>query len=367
MVGAGAVRFGGLLELQERPEDEWIDEVGIGEAEFLPSVLRGACYTIISALSGMRDSEIQALESNCIAQQDGLSVLRSVQIKGNSTVGGVKRGWWVPQAVEQTIRVLERLATHPRLFSRGGRDGSRGEKGAYDPTRDLRRLLEFVNAEPSQRPGKGKAFGLQPIILDSKSSVHATSLRRSFSVFAATKPGAELGLGIQLGHMALRQTTGYISDSKESTVSILSQDRAAVVKDEVHRLVMSPGEVVGEAGAQIRAIRAKVANDPTRAAALAASAAENYHLGIVNDCWYRAHAAACGDDGPQLASHFCANIRCSNAVVHEAHVPALRNQVDRIDRSLEVTGIHPEFEASHRQERAELVKVLQVINEESKH
>ncbi len=367
MVRSGAVRFGGLIVPHDGSAGGWIDEVGIGEAEYLPSVLRGACYTIISGLSGMRDSEIQALESDCIAQQDGLSVLRSVQIKGNSTVGGVKRGWWVPPAVEQTIRVLERLATHPRLFSRGGRDGSRGEKGAYDPTKDLRRLIEFVNAEPNQRPGKGMGLGLQPIALDPKSSVHATSLRRSFSVFAATKPGLELGLGIQLGHMALRQTTGYISDSKESAVSILSQDRAAVVRDEVHRLVVSAGGVAGEGGAQISAIRANVVKDPTRAAALAASAAENYHLGIVNDCWYRKHAAACGDDGPQLASHFCANIRCSNAVVHDAHVPALRNQIDRIDRSLEVTGIHPEFEASHRQERAELVTVLEIINEESNH
>jgi hypothetical protein len=358
---SGASRFGGLILPEERESDGWIDEIGIGEAEFLPSVLRGACYVVISGLSGMRDSEIQALEVNCLAQRDGLPVLRSVQIKGNQTSGGVRRDWWIPRAVERTIQVLERLATHSLLFARGGRDGTRGGEGAYSPSKDIGRLIAFVNSPPGDRPGRGRALGLDPMVLDSE-AINATSLRRSFSVFAATKPGAELGLGIQLGHMALRQTSGYMADSKSAAVSMLSDDRAAVVKDEVRRLITSKGEITGEGGAQIRAIRAKVLEDPTRAEALAMSAAEDYHLGIVNDCWYRRHAAACGEEGPQLASHFCAASRCANAVVHDRHAPAIKNQIVRVDLHLEKPKIHPAFEAAHRQERAELVNLLAIVD-----
>jgi hypothetical protein len=361
----GNTAFGGLLIPSDSSDQNWVAEIGLAESEFLESVLRGACYVMIASLSGMRDGEIQEIEIGALSTEDGIRTLGSVQRKGRSKPGGEFRGWWVPRAIERTIEVLEGLATQPLLFARGGRHGLKGT-GTYAASRDIRRLLQFLTSSPETRPGRGVALELEPIPTRHAGAVTATSLRRSFAVFAAARPGAEIGIGIQLGKASLRATGPYIGDSQKVAVDILSTERAAVVRQEMARLARSAGNIAGGGADELLAIRAHIVADPKRAESLAKDFAENYHLGLLNDCNYRKHSAACGDHGPQLATHFCAGSECANAVVHAAHTPMLSMHISRLDRQLERTDLHPSFEANIRRQRESLVRLrAQIENPEA--
>lgn len=147
--------------------------------------------------AGMRDSEIQELTRDSHTTKDGLAALRSIQHKGNEDPAGLRQTWWAPRPVIRTVEVLGNLARHDtHLFAR-----SSSNTGAYAPSRDIARLIAFVNDDPARRPGRGRGLGLEHVVIPNGQAINATSLRRSFRVFATTRPGAELGLGIQLGRM----------------------------------------------------------------------------------------------------------------------------------------------------------------------
>lgn len=205
--------FGGLVDPTvlvthaDGSTTPWISEYGLGEHEYLISALRAACYVIIASLTGMRDSEIQDMTRETLTEADGIPAIDSIQTKGRvRNAQGQRRTWWAPKPVITAVEVLQQITPHAtHLFARS----TANPPGAYNPTRDIRRLINFVNDDPTTRAGRGHGLSLTTIQDVDENAVHATSLRRSFSVYAVTKPGAELGLGIQLGHSAWRLTTGY--------------------------------------------------------------------------------------------------------------------------------------------------------------
>ena len=76
-------------------------------------------------------------------------------------------------------------------------------------------------------------------------NVNQVTLRRSFSVYAAQYPGAELGLGIQLGHAALRATTGYATDSQQHVARLLNWDRQVIAREQVTAIVLDAAPAAG--------------------------------------------------------------------------------------------------------------------------
>lgn len=342
----------------------WIDEIGMGEAEFLPNLLRAAAYIFIASMSGMRDSEIQELRSNCLGTENGLTVFYSTQFKGCES-DGEDRYWWVPDILVRAIEVLTELSLNDELFARAPRAGARENPGPFLPPVFIDRLIEFVNADPAIRAGRGDGLALERIAVPKKQSVHATSLRRSYSVFAATHPEAVIGLGINLGHSALRQTTAYGSDGTQTAVKRLNKDREFVAREQVQRLIESGGPIEGRAAEDLRAIRAQIIVDPVRAEKIMDQVAEHYHAGLTNDCFYRAGQAACGPDGPHLASQFCATTRCANALVHSSHLPLLQAQILRLDKILNRPRVHPALEISIREQRVHLSAVIANISNDS--
>ena len=360
--------LGGLIVPSVRVAGEggvtgpWIDEVGMGEAEYLPSVLRGACYVIIACLSGMRDSEIQDLKRDAWRKRGELEVLSSRQYKGNGEFLGMERDWWVPEQVVKCIDVLSQLSHDEYLFARANRAEDNANPTAYNPYRDIKRVIDFVNTNPQDRAGRGNGLGLETIAQSRGQSINATSLRRTFAVYAATYPGAELGLGIQLGHLGRRITSSYMSDGQQQAVRMLNESREELVRNQVDRLVNSNVPLAGEGSLPLRSVRVQIVTDPARAAQLRDQLAENYHLGITNDCMYRSALAACGDDGPHLANHFCAGSNCPNAVVHDGHAAALRAHIARLDNALDAPVLHPAFEASIRADRVDVVTMLETID-----
>ncbi|RFZ14334.1 hypothetical protein VIMS_02682 [Mycobacterium marinum] len=331
----------------------WVDELGLGETEHLESVLRAACYVLIASLTGMRDSEIQELTRDSHTTKDGLAALRSVQHKGNDQPDGQRRTWWAPRPVVRTVEVLANLARHDtHLFARRS-----GNAGSYLPSRDIARLIAFINDDPAQRPGRGRGLGLEHIAIPNGQAINATSLRRAFSVFATIRPGAELGLGIQLGHSAWRMATGYMSDGQQRAVRLMDDERKRVLHHDAVALLQDDSPVAGPAAHHVTGFRAQIITDPNRADRLAATLAERLHLGLTNDCMWNPATSSCGGDRPKLGDHVCVGVDCTNALLRPAHVGVIASAIDRIDTYLDQRRGHPALIEQMRRDRANLARI----------
>lgn len=331
----------------------WVDELGLGETEHLESVLRAACYVLIASLTGMRDSEIQELTRDSHTTKDGLAALSSIQHKGNDNAGGERRTWWAPKPVIRTVEVLGNLTRHDTyLFARRS-----GNAGSYLPGRDIARLIAFVNENPAIRPGRGRGLGLEHIAIPKGQAINATSLRRAFSVFATTRPGAELGLGIQLGHSAWRMTTGYMSDGQQRAVRLMDDERKRVLHRDAAALLRDDSPVAGPAGHHIVQFRAQIISNPDRADRLTATLAERLHLGLTNDCMWNPATSSCGGDRPKLGDHVCVGVDCTNALLRSAHVGVIASAINRIDTYLDRQRSHPALVEQTRRDRANLARL----------
>lgn len=355
-----------LVSHEDGSTSPWISELGLGEYEHLISVLRGACYVIIASLTGMRDGEIQDMQRSTVTETNGLPAIGSVQSKGRSHyLRGQKRTWWAPKPVYRAVEVLSRVSPHPtHLFARSASDAASSTVGGYNPTRDIRRLVRFINDDPSQRPGRGRGLGLESIVPPQDGSINATSLRRSYSVYSVTKPGAELGLGIQLGHSAWRLTSGYASDSKQRAVVQMNDDRRAVLREEAISLITGEAPIAGMPAVDVLNFRAQIVTDPERAARLTEQVADRLHLGLTNDCMFNPSTSGCGADGPHLADHYCIGEDCANALYRPVHLPIIANAIDRIDRVLDNPRGNPDIRESMKRSRTSLSRIERQLMEQ---
>lgn len=358
--------YGGLatpkatIQHDDGGRSPWIDELGIGEVVYFVSILRAACYILLAALTGMRNGEIQELRRGCVTEVDGLHGITSIQRKGKPHPDGQQRVWWAPTPVLRVIEVLERLSPSPtQLFGRSAADRS-----PYQYLRDVARLVEFVNADPSERIGRGRGLGLEPIDMSSKTPINQATLRRSFSVYAVMHPAAELGLGIQLGHAALRMTSGYARDSQEQAVKMFDDERTRAARQQVQALLNAEVSSAGAPALELHQFQGQVVGDPARVERLIDSVAERYHVGAFNDCVFTAHRAACGPDGPHLASQHCATARCSNALYLNRHLPTVIAQITRIDEWIDSGTGHPQVIEQLRDDRERLAAIVRDLQRE---
>ncbi len=337
----------------------WVSEIGLGECEHLASILRAACYVVIACLTGMRDGEIQELQHDSITTKDGWPALRAVQYKGRASSVGDRRSWWAPSPVLRAVSVLSELSPHPTyLFARATKNA-----GTYAPQRDVPRLVEFVNGDPGTRIGRGAGLGLQRIAPCTE-QINATSLRRSFAVYATTHAGAELGLGIQLGHAAWRMTSGYMSDGQQIAVGHLDGQRQKALGELARELITSRSPVAGPAARRVEQVRAQVVADPGEADKLTEQLASRLYAGLTNDCMWNTATSGCGSDGPHLADHACVGDECTNALVWKVHAGAYRDGIRRIDKVLARERIRPELREMMQRSRANYARILRRITEE---
>jgi hypothetical protein len=182
-------------------------------------------------------------------------------------------------------------------------------------------------------------------------------------VYAARYPEAELGLGIQLGHAALRMTAGYFLDSQEQAARLFDTDRREAVRDVVRSIIIGAAPAVGPGARELRDLRASVVSDDTRAERLLHMLAARYHLGTLNDCHFRAETSECGPDGPHLAEKRCTTLACGNAVVTPRHLAAWTAQRQRIDDQLDRATLQPQLRVRLSADRQQINEVIVSLQE----
>jgi integrase len=151
--------------------------------------LRLAGYLIISALTLMRDSEIQGLRRGSVVMHYGSPALASKVVKHNRN--DEQRYWWAADAVLKTVEVLE--AQHDGEWLFGVFKNHSEDRGTKPPRmtirNDIRRFVEHINANHEY-------WNMAPI----KTSVNSRRLRRTMAIIAGSGIDGPVSVSLQLKH-----------------------------------------------------------------------------------------------------------------------------------------------------------------------
>ncbi|WP_404954471.1 hypothetical protein [Streptomyces sp. 147326] len=306
------------------------------ELRALSKVVLSACLLVTAAISGMRASELEELDSSsCLPPTETIGGgvrhrLGSRLIKGRK-FGGTPEEWVVIEEPYRAVQLAIRFSdpnSNSALF--GGETLDVGK--AYTGFR------EWVNGPAGQRLGL-------PII--PAGPVNARMLRRTLALALAHRPMGLLAAKIHLKHVSVATTEGYAHLPGGSQGVFLEEVREAEEEHHVEltreafrdfqKGVMPAGP--GASGliaafthidAELReheAGEAKVLDSDRRLENLLQREAKNLHVGVANYCWNRdpdkmlcwklAGTTPKADSKPMVG--MCDSARCSQATHHPCH------------------------------------------------
>ncbi|MET8977399.1 hypothetical protein ABZX85_17435 [Streptomyces sp. NPDC004539] len=316
----------------------WRMEITAEGLAFELHMLRAAVYVLLSAITMMRDSEIQEIQRDSLRTYFGSPAVVSHKTKKDPARPELH--WWIIEPAAEAIAVAERLSWHPtHLFAtlqptRGERAGRHG----IDSERELDFFVQGVNAVCAQ-------YGLEKI---PPAHVRSHMFRKTMSSLTARDPDAEIALGLQLKHAARRAMSNRVTDAygkmdtawaKEfdkdlenaaalKLVELLRDRRAGqrvAVGPGATRLHMGLDKVIASMNGDPQ-LRAHIADERVEAALLSAEF-PNLFLGTLNHCMFDAPQAECQDQlpddqrgvAPLLGA--CQPARCRNSTITRKHAP----------------------------------------------
>lgn len=171
-------------ELEWRPPIETVHQLHTEQ-----SYLRTAAYLLISALTLMRDSEIQGIQRNSIVNHYGSPAIRSEVWKRRETQ--VEGYWWAADPVLKAVEVMEAQDQGPWLFGiiRNGSAQRRTEPPRMAPTYNIKKFVQHINKHHHK-------WNLEPI----ETAVNARKLRRTMAVIAGSGMNGPIAVALQLKH-----------------------------------------------------------------------------------------------------------------------------------------------------------------------
>ena len=159
--------------------------------------LRNAAFTLVIALSMMRDNEIHEIERGSIIEYFASPAIKSTKQKMDSDLP--VKAWWIADGVAQAIVMTEQVSEHPRVFGPLVRTST---SETVDGQAMIKSFITHVNKTSSWT-------GMAPIP-PGKTAPHMW--RHTMAMLTDQFAGSEIALGIQLKHLAARalanRTTG---------------------------------------------------------------------------------------------------------------------------------------------------------------
>ncbi|MFJ8968610.1 hypothetical protein ACIRJ3_04240 [Streptomyces anulatus] len=312
------------------------------QADALVRIASHACVMTVSALTGMRASELTELLVGCRVKSEedapGLARHRiaSKVVKGRRW-GGERDEWVVVDEVVHAIELAEKLtdaAPGELLFGQIHNFHS----GA---ARWLRRWV----ASPA-----GQRMGLAPIPDD---AIHPRRLRRTLAVEMAARPGGILATKVHFKHLSIVTSEGYAYRPGGAQAVFHQEWKKAETAEKLHRTTeafrqFQEGQLPAGPGADallaaFRAVEdeleghepgpAKVVTDRQIELLLKKKAAV-LHLSAANYCWFEdpAKALCLKLAGTKSAAApltgMCDSGRCPQATHHLVHRPVWQTAAD---------------------------------------
>ena len=163
--------------------------------------LRDAAYILVAAISMMRDSEIREITRGSVVEYYGSPAVRSIKRKHDPD--RPREHWWIIEPVAEAIAVAEALSQHAELVFTA--DRSRYGEG-FTSSIIVRSFITHVNKHTEQHglhipPGRATP----------------QMFRKTMAMLTGTEPGAEIALGIQLKHVAVRMLSNRVTQGYAAT------------------------------------------------------------------------------------------------------------------------------------------------------
>ncbi len=310
-------------------------------------MLQAAIYVVCAYLTGMRDSEVQAMQAGCcrsIRGEDGVTMrhrIRSLTYKGRRAIPA--RADWVTIApVADGVKVLHRLTA--RVRAADGEDGlwrvlhPRSYSKTHISSEIVRTLNQFRDHLNAQFGSPGA-----PIVPPGPDGhpwrITTRQFRRTIAWHIANRPfGAVAGM-IQYKHASVAAFEGYAGSSPSGFRAEIARERALGQLDDimtyfdVHQDGLSLSgpassrvkRSLDTAATELSPLPGRVA-DRARLRTLLKDLARTLHVGPLADCFFDPAHALClrratdtERDAPALA--LCEPTRCPNACFTARHRP----------------------------------------------
>lgn len=305
------------------------------------TAVESAAFFVVSALSGMRASELHEIRAGSRTSEDmGNGIRRyrisSRRIKGQQ-FGGIDDIWVVIGDVYRSLGTVESIGNTPPgdlLFTK------------QSNTASLRyaRLRRWMNGPSGQRLGLAQV---------PEGPVNPRALRRTLALSIAQRPHGLMAAKYHLKHLSVATTEGYAARpgghqaalraeiSAEEEAEHLRLTIAAYEDYKQGKLPAGPGAremisvfaTVDEALAGHQPGPATVIDD-RRVERLLKAKAESLHVGAANYCWFTdPKKALClqlaeTPDAKEPLIGLCDSGRCPQATHHDTHREAWANHAE---------------------------------------
>ena len=310
-------------------------------------MLQTACFVVCAYLSGMRDSELQAMETGChvIERSDDGIVERHKIIsriyKGNG--GRPQRAQWVTIApVGRAIAMIENLTRRQRTKRNSSGLWQVLSMHPHSRTHLSTYTSEMIN---NFREHLDCTYGNEsapaiPRVDERPWRFTVRQFRRTLAWYIANRPFGTVAGKIQYKHASIAMFEGYGGSSASGFRLEVEQERALGQLDDVveHyesylRGLRPTGPASGRLLAEFAHIRQELGDFPghivdhRRLRTMLAHLARTLHVGFLNDCFFEPATALCldrsgrgGDHAKPVLSH-CSPGKCPNSCIARRHLP----------------------------------------------
>ena len=306
-------------------------------------MLQGACYLVCAYLTGMRDSEVQAMQPGCVSpvrSADGLVEryrVRSTVYKRHGA-RGVQADWITIEPVARAVEVMEVLSAR-----------NRREKGlsslwvalkdwpwsndhlGMGATPTLNLFRDGLDARSEGEPAIPRV-GEEPWKFTTR------QLRRTIAWYIANRPFGTVAGKIQYKHASVAMFEGYAGSTQADFRLAVERERALGQLDDIvahYEAWLRREGPAGPGAARLRREFARVQDelgdlpgrimDRKRLRAMLTHLGRTLHVGFLNDCLFDAATALCltgMSDSERTAPALsrCGPDRCPNACLTARHL-----------------------------------------------
>jgi hypothetical protein len=349
--------------------------------------LQTAAYILCAYLTGMRDSEVQAMQPGCLQRKrsaDGVIerlTIRSIVYKGRQERGEPEE-WVTIEPVGRAVEIAERLAARHRPWRKD--DGiwivlHRAvalDRGVPHVVRQINRYREHLD----ERFGASEEPAI-PLVEGRSWIFNTRQFRRTVAWYIANRPFGVVAGKIQYKHASVAMFDGYAGSSASGFRQEVEQEHHLGQLDDIvaHYEAAQRGErLAGPGGSRITHEIDRVAQeigslpgviaDGKRVKAMLAHLARTLHVGYLNDCYFEPATALClgrsaGSACQPILSN-CAPDRCPNSCIARRHLPAWQAAIQHAGAMLEEKRLSSVQRNAIRQDRDRMRKLIAPLLEE---
>jgi hypothetical protein len=339
------------------------DERSLVEEE---RMLQAAAYVVCAYLTGMRDSELQAMRAGCHSvskSADGIVErhrIKSVTYKARDR-SGEEAEWITIAPVARAIEIVERLTASQRkargtdtiwqTLSMAGGEHAELRGNVIRLLNDLRGHLDSLSSDGPAIPYvEGRAWWFTP-----------RQFRRTLAWYIANRPFGSVAGKIQYKHASIAMFEGYAGSIPSGFRREVEQERALGQLDDVvehyEEAIRRGLPPTGPAAARLRSEFARIRDelgdfpghivDTQRLRAMLAHLGRTLHVGLLADCFFDPDTALCLDregatsDRSVPALSHCRPDRCPNACVTRRHLAPWQMSIAKGEQMLRMKRLSP--------------------------